>query len=82
MVKGPHTMAKFYFSYLMRIWSSENAPDNDWYASLEEPSTQKLIHFKSIEDLIAFIRMRSGDDEIDRLRPNEDKVNISPNSVS
>jgi hypothetical protein len=65
-------MSKLYFSYLMRIWRSQDALHEDWFASLEEPSTKKLIHFKSIEDLFEFIRIRSADPETITLFQNEE----------
>lgn len=48
-------MSQNYFSYLMRIWRSEDPLQGGWFASLEEPSTNKTLFFKTMEELFVFL---------------------------
>jgi len=48
-----------YFSYLLRLWQDEDLPNQGWLASLEDPSTQRTLYFKSIEDLFKFLNEKS-----------------------
>ena len=52
-------MPKNYFSYLMRVWRSEESFSGGWFASLEDPNTQETIQFKSMNDLFSFLEERS-----------------------
>ena len=49
-----------YYSYLIRIWQDDDLPKREWLASLEDPTTQQLTYFKSLEDLFAFLQKQSG----------------------
>ena len=55
---GKLTMTKHhqYYSYLMRIWQSENHVENEWFASLEDPKSREVIYFKNLDQMFAFIR--------------------------
>ena len=49
-------MTSCYSSYLLRIWRTEKQNDFEWFASLEDPKSRKVIYFKSLEQMFAFIR--------------------------
>lgn len=49
-------MTSTYFSYLLRIWQSDEQDDKTWLASLEVPGTHKLFTFQNLELLLEFIR--------------------------
>ena len=58
-IKGiNYKMTSLYFSYLLRIWKSENDPPSQWFASLEAPTSREVIFFRNIEELMEFIRTR------------------------
>jgi len=48
-------MASSYFSYLVRIWNDNNSLKGSLYVSIEEPSTKKIYHFKTLEELFDFL---------------------------
>jgi hypothetical protein len=48
-------MSKNYFSYLMRLWHSSETAHGEWFASLEDPMTKQVLHFKSIEALYHYL---------------------------
>lgn len=45
-----------YFSYLLRIWQSENQVDDEWFASLEDPKSREVIYFKNMDEMFSFLR--------------------------
>lgn len=49
-------MTSKYISYLMRMWKSEDPLKKGCFASLENPRTKKIIYFRSVEDMFAFLR--------------------------
>lgn len=51
----PDMSASSYFSYLIRIWQSGDTSLNRWHASLQDPSSQQIIFFETIEDLFTFL---------------------------
>ena len=44
-----------YYSYLIRIWQSEDQAKGQWFASLEDPSTKKTVYFKTMDELFSFL---------------------------
>lgn len=58
-----------YLSYLLRLWQTSDDGEQIWRASLESPGTGERRGFASIEDLICFLRDRTGlgDEEGDKL---------------
>jgi hypothetical protein len=49
-----------YLSYLLRLWQTSDDGEQIWRASLESPGTGERQGFASIEDLIDFLRDRTG----------------------
>jgi hypothetical protein len=49
-----------YLSYLLRLWQTSDDGEQIWRASLESPGTGERQGFASIEDLICFLRDRTG----------------------
>jgi hypothetical protein len=45
-----------YYSYLLRLWQTENPQNQGWLASLEDPHTRQVMNFTSVEQLFEFIR--------------------------
>lgn len=62
-------MTKIYLSYLLRIWQDEDSMNKNRFASLEEPSTKKMIHFKTLDELFEFLNKQSNANEEDILLP-------------
>lgn len=50
MIKTVH-----YFSYLLRIWQSENQRDDEWFVSLEDPKSREILYFKNLDQLLIFL---------------------------
>lgn len=46
---------KRYFSYLLRLWSTDVQGQPAWRASLESPHTGERLGFASLERLFAFL---------------------------
>jgi hypothetical protein len=49
-----------YVSYLLRLWQTESEGQLVWRASLESPQTGERLGFGSLDELIAFLRERTG----------------------
>ena len=49
-----------YLSYLLRLWQAGTGPEMVWRASLQDPHTGELRGFRSLEDLVEFLRRRTG----------------------
>lgn len=45
-----------YFSYLLRIWQSENQGHDEWFVSLEDPKSREILYFKTMDEMFSFIR--------------------------
>jgi len=55
-----------YVSYLVRlrrIHCDHGQPDPQWRASLEEPLTQQIFHFESLQSLFDFLLSQTGQGE-------------------
>ena len=52
-----------YFSYLMRIWQGDDLPCQSWQASLEDPSTNKVMYFKLLDEMFAYLRAAACEDQ-------------------
>jgi hypothetical protein len=50
---------KNYYSYLLRIWQTENSKNQAWLASLEDPHTRQIVNFTSLEQLFEFIKTQT-----------------------
>ncbi len=57
-------MNKSYHSYLLRIWQSDERGHPIWLASLEDPHTRRIIHFKSLEELWHYIKNQAAVDKV------------------
>ena len=44
-----------YYSYLIRIWQSGDQIQGNWFASLEDPETNKTVYFKNMHELFEFL---------------------------
>ena len=51
-----------YFSFLIRIWHSGDPLVNCWHASLQDPTTQHITHFNTLEELFVFLRQIAGEE--------------------
>lgn len=51
-------LSEKYFSYMIRIWKTKEQSADRWHASLQDPTTQRIIHFNTLEELFDFIRQR------------------------
>lgn len=49
-------MTSTYYSYLLRIWQSDEQDEKAWLASLEMPGTHTLIAFQDLDQLQQFLR--------------------------
>jgi hypothetical protein len=49
-----------YVSYLLRLWQTGNEEKAVWRASLENPLTGERQGFASLDELIAFLKARIG----------------------
>lgn len=44
-----------YFSFLLRLWVVRDEDALNWRASLENPQTQEIIGFGSIQQLVQYL---------------------------
>ena len=51
-----------YQSYLLRLWRTHSAGETVWRATLEEPLTQEVVRFDSLQGLFSFLQARTGPD--------------------
>jgi len=49
-----------YLAYLLRLWQVRDKGQTDWRVSVENAHTGERLGFAHIEDLIAFLRERTG----------------------
>ena len=45
-----------YLSYLLRLWRVQEKGRDMWRASLHSPQTDRRVSFRSLEELLAFLR--------------------------
>jgi hypothetical protein len=45
-----------YFSYLLRLWQTDDQGRPVWRASLESPGTGKRLGFADLDELFKFLR--------------------------
>lgn len=50
-----HVKDKNYYAFLLRLMVFDGNHKRVWRASLEDPQTRQLLHFKSIEELFEFL---------------------------
>lgn len=67
-------MTSQYHAYLMRIWQSSDLPKDQWFISIEDPSTHKITYFKNMDEFFAFIRTIP--------KENKEKLHLSSNEMS
>jgi hypothetical protein len=48
-----------YYSYLLRLWQTENPQNQAWLASLEDPHTRQIVSFTSLEQLFEFLKTQT-----------------------
>lgn len=48
-------MNRNYLSYLLRIWQTGSSETPTWVASLEDPHTRQVTHFKNLEGLAQYL---------------------------
>jgi hypothetical protein len=48
-------MKKTYHAYLLRFWEGGDRACPAWLASLEDPHTRRVIHFRSLEELWRYL---------------------------
>jgi hypothetical protein len=61
-----------YYSYLLRLWQTENPRNQAWLASLEDPHTRQIVNFTSLEQLFEFINTQT------RTREENPSDNVKP----
>ena len=47
------------FAYLLRLWRTSSEGFSEWQASLEEVDTGEMRRFSSLEELLAFIEIKT-----------------------
>jgi hypothetical protein len=62
-----------YLSYLLRLWPVSLDGDTVWRASLESALSGKRQGFAGLEDLLSFLRRRTGESS-DQVRVTGDEV--------
>lgn len=64
-----------YIAYLLRLWLAPGPGPPLWRASLEDPHTGNRQGFGSLDDLVAYLRVLTGDRnrEADRKKGGEDQ---------
>ncbi|MCB9418931.1 MAG: hypothetical protein H6667_03960 [Ardenticatenaceae bacterium] len=51
-----------YFSYLLRLWETEDEGRRVWRVSLELPATGERYGFASLPELFAFLEEKTGEE--------------------
>ena len=66
---------RHYQAYLLRMWQVMSGGQQVWRASLEDPRTGERLGFGSLDDLVAYLRMLTGDGsrEPDETKGGEDQ---------
>ena len=49
-----------YFAYLLRLWREPGGETARWRASLQDPHSGEKFGFAHLDDLVAFLRERTG----------------------
>jgi hypothetical protein len=49
-----------YFAYLLRLWRETDGGTARWRASLQDPHSGKKLGFAHLDELVAFLRERTG----------------------
>jgi hypothetical protein len=49
-----------YLAYLLRLWREKGGGRTRWRASLEDPHTGEKLGFAHLDELVAFLRERTG----------------------
>ncbi len=62
-------LTRHYFSYLIRVWRGDNPLVDEWLASLEDPTTNQIIYFKTLEELFAFLQKKASVDQHHNFSP-------------
>ena len=70
---------RHYQAFLLRMWQVMNCGQPVWRASLEDPHTGERMGFGSLDEVVTYLRMLTGDgspelDETKEVRPNRDPV--------
>lgn len=65
---------RHYHSFLLRLWRAKEETGWDWRASLESVETGKLTGFACLEELVAFLRLVTGEAQ----EPSEGKTLDQP----
>ena len=48
-----------YFSYLLRLWQTDDQGRAVWRASLESPGTRERLGFANLDDLLKFLETQT-----------------------
>ena len=59
-------MKKKYYSFLVRLWESENNGDSTWRISLESSESGEKQFFFDLDDLLCFFENLIGDSSVSR----------------
>jgi hypothetical protein len=49
-----------YFAYLLRLWREKGGETARWRASLQDPHSGERVGFAHLDELVAFLRERTG----------------------
>lgn len=49
-------MKRNYLSYLLRVWHTGSEESPNWVASLEDPHSHQVTHFKSLNALLEYLQ--------------------------
>lgn len=52
-------MKRSYLSYLLRIWQTGSPQSPQWVASLEDPHSHQVTHFRSLDALAQFLLQKT-----------------------
>lgn len=58
-----------YYSFLVRLWESENNGDSTWRISLESSESGEKQYFSSLDDLLRFLKKLIGTPSVSRGKP-------------
>jgi len=75
-------MAKCYFSYLLRIWQTDELEAETWRASLEDPATRQIIGFSNLEELFKFLQSHKARLAGDNPPPEQSTRFLYPNPIT
>ena len=67
-----------YLAYLLRLWRAGLGESAVWRASLQDPLTGQRMGFASLDDVVAFLKQKMGEEESRPVKWTEGNAHQKP----